>query len=211
MREEVWNDVETLDNWSIDPNSDSVGMVLSSERVSQGSKALRLDYDAEKGYGKAYVDLGNVREDWYDPDRAKFTLDVYNPGDAAFAAVAISTGEDLVWHESPMQPLRCGWNTIIVDVSSETWKSQRTNWEYVGDIAGLDDVRKVSIGVFGYTQEGSVYIDNMRIFYDDGFVVYPGDMLGRLILCHAVEMAGSHCKSVYLPVIVRRFNSTPCQ
>jgi hypothetical protein len=165
-------------------------MILSSEHTSRGNNALRLDYDPAKGYGKTFVDLNNLHEDWYNINRAKFTLDLYNAGSATFASIAVSTGDDLTWHESLTQPLHYGWNKIMVDVSSETWKSQRTNWTYTGDIANLDQLRKISVGIFGYTTTGSIYVDNMHIFYDDGFVVYPGDMLGATIMLHACKMAG---------------------
>ncbi|MFH0771643.1 MAG: hypothetical protein V1933_03390 [Candidatus Omnitrophota bacterium] len=56
-----------------------------------------------------------------------------------------------------------GWNTVVIDLASTDWKSEATGWEYNGAISDLNNVKHLSIGVFGYCSEGSVYIDNIRL------------------------------------------------
>ncbi|MFH0772106.1 MAG: hypothetical protein V1933_05750 [Candidatus Omnitrophota bacterium] len=212
MRADLFDGCETLahsvsSTWAIDSNSDAAAISLSEINVIQGEKSFKLDY-ANPLAGRAFYDLPNLTEKWEvtaaNPpssgaiNRAKFTFDLYNAGDAKYVDLAVCAGPNLTWHESTLQPLNTGWNKVTVDLSSETWKSAVTDWSYAGDIADLDDVRKISIGLFGYSAPGSAYVDNINILEDDGFVIYPGDEITNIISAHARMMAD---KFEDLPVV----------
>jgi hypothetical protein len=46
----------------------------------------------------------------------------------------------------------------------------------------------VSIGLTGYTQVGSVSVDDLTISRDDGFIIYPDDPVVNVIRDHAARM-----------------------
>ncbi len=207
MREQLFDDCESLEHsetssWAIDSSSDATSISVSTDYFTQGNYSLMCDYSYTPETGKAYYDLPDLSEKWAvtadsPPEtgainRAKFMLDIYNAGDVQYAAVVVCTSADLTWHESEMQVLNSGWNTIVVDLSSETWRSAASGWTYTGEIANLDDVRKISIGLFEYSGTGSVYMDNVRIFEDDGFVIYAEDPVVSVISDHALKMAAKH-------------------
>ncbi|MDP3786798.1 MAG: carboxypeptidase regulatory-like domain-containing protein [Candidatus Omnitrophota bacterium] len=204
MREDLFDGCENLQHnaystWAIDPNSDATAIALSTVNVTQGTKSFKCDYTYNPTRGKAWYDLPNLSEKWeitvQNPpssgaiNRAKFMFDVYNAGNVQYVAVAVLTGPSWTWHESTMQAVNSGWNTIVVDLASETWKSAASGWNYTGEIDMLDDVRKITLGLFGYSGTGSVYIDNVRILEDDGFVIYPQDRVTSIISTHAQMMS----------------------
>ena len=207
MREELFDGCESLEHsegstWTIDPASDATAISVSSAYFTQGTNSFKCDYTYS--VGKAHYQVSNLAEMWEvtatsTPEmgavnRAKFMFDIYNPaGAAGYVDVFVCTTAALTWHESEMQPLDAGWNTIMVDLSSETWKSAATGWNNNGEIANLDEVRQVGIGIFGYSGSDSVYIDNISIFDDDGFVIYyPDDPVCSTISNHASQMSVKH-------------------
>jgi hypothetical protein len=121
-------------------------------------------------------------------NRVKFTWRVFNPGAPIQMTVAVSTGAQFTWHEAPTQTLATGWNTVVFDLTSGKWKSAATGWQHNGDINGLEDVRRVSIGLFGYNAAGSVSVDDITVSLDDGFIIYPDDAVVNVIRSHATRM-----------------------
>lgn len=212
-REELWDDCESLNHsatstWNVGAGSDATGIAFSVTYKTEGAYSLKCDYTYNPSLRKAYYQVGNLAEMWEvtttsTPEmgavnRAKFMFDIYNPtGAVGYADVFVCTTAGLTWHESQTQALSAGWNTVMVDLASESWKSAASGWQYNGEIANLDDVRQVGIGIFGYSSSGSVYIDNIRIFEDDGFVIYyPDDPVssGNLRPCFAdVSKTRTYC------------------
>ncbi len=148
--------------------SDTSSLNLSNEYIKQGKYAIKLNYNTP-GDSKAFMEISDLYEDWSEKENLSFNL--YNPSDVSYVAAAVSTGPNWDWHEFTQQALTSGWNDIDIDLTSSTWKSEATNWQYTGTIANLNDVKRLSIGIFSYTTAGSVYIDN--ILLDPTFTYLP--------------------------------------
>ena len=172
----LWDGCDVVGNWY--PNtitSDAVAVSLNSQFVTQGRYSLKLDYEIN-GFGKAFIENAGINqtglnENWASRDNLVF--DLYNPGGPTTADVGISSGSDWAWHESLPQNLTTGWNRISVDFTSSTWKSAATGWQYTGTIANLNQVKGLSIGVFGYTAPGSFYVDNILLDVPMIDITYP--------------------------------------
>lgn len=162
----LWDDCETTGNWYVDSRySDAAAVSLNSEFVKQGSRSLKLDYQVPS-YHKAFFEnsganQAGLSEDW--SNRKNLIFDLYNPGGPATADVAVSTGSGWIWYESLPKNLTVGWNKITIDLTANNWKSQATNWQYTGRIVNLNQVKRLSVGIFGYNNPGSVYLDNVML------------------------------------------------
>jgi hypothetical protein len=172
----LWDGCEIIGNWY--PNmatSDAVSVTLNSQFVTQGQNSLKLGY-VINGFDKAFIETagpsqGGLNENWATRDNLSF--DLYNPGGATTADVGLSTGVNWIWHESYPQNLTTGWNHIIVDLTSSNWKTAASGWQYTASVADLNQVKRLSIGVFGYTSAGSFYIDNVRLDVPTIDITYP--------------------------------------
>jgi hypothetical protein len=197
MYENVFNMCESTANWSSDANTDATGLTLDSVNKVEGQYSLKMSYDAARAKGKAFWDLNGLAEKWIvtvangqpsGVNRVKFTWRVFNPGPTKQMTVAVSTGTQYAWHEAQTQTLATGWNTVTFDLTSGKWKSAASGWQYTGDIANLDDVKKVSVGLFGYSGAGFVCVDDVTVSLDDGFIIYPDDAVVNVIRSHATRM-----------------------
>jgi len=203
-----WDGCDSLENWRIDTNSDAVTVTLvpGPDYVTQGRYALRLNYDPAVGVGKALVDRISVDENWVPTNTTHLTrlaVDLYNAGNPISATVALVTGDDAAWYESKPRSLQGGgWTMIAVDTTENEWKSEATNWQYNGTVNDLENVRQVSIGIFGYTSAGTVYIDNLRHRFDDSLVIYPDDPAVPVITVEAWRWLGI-LRRLYLPIALR--------
>jgi hypothetical protein len=124
-------------------------------------------------------------------NRVKFPWMIYKPaGSALNVAVALTATTNYNWYESTQQTLTDGWNEIIFDLSAGDWKAADTGWQHNRHLLDvLDSVKKVNLVVYGETGVGSIYIDNVRVKRDDGFIIYAGDPLEPVIRQHADNMA----------------------
>jgi len=101
---------------------------------------------------------------WSASAKANFKFDVYNPASQVLAlTVAISTGDSWMWHESLTKQINAGWNTVVFDLSSSTWKTAASGWANNVPITDLDKVKRINVLVTGYTSSGSVYLDNIKL------------------------------------------------
>jgi endo-1,4-beta-mannosidase len=206
-----WDDCDSLDNWRIDPNSDTetVTLVPGPNYVTRGRYAFRLNYDSTKGFGKAFIDRTNIDENWVPTDTTRLTrlaVDICNPGDPISATVALVTGNDAIWYEARPRSLPGGdCTTIVVDAEEPEWKSEATGWEYSGTVDNLDNVRQLSIGLFNYDSSGTVYVDNLRHRFDDSLVIYPDDPAVPVITVEAWRWLGI-LRQVHLPITLRNYH-----
>ncbi len=106
--------------------------------------------------------------DW--SQKSILTFDLYNAGDPVSCDLAVRTGDNWTWYESPLTTLSPGWNHITIDLAGSTWKTAATNWQYTASLADRNKIKSFAVGVFNYTHPGSFYIDNFRL---DG-VLYDG-------------------------------------
>ncbi|MGH9937357.1 MAG: hypothetical protein ACREAM_14010, partial [Blastocatellia bacterium] len=200
MYETLFHDCEAVGNWMRDVNSDATGLAVDDSFFAQGKGSLKLSFDPARVNGKAVWDLNNLSEKWVvrvndglptGINRTRCAVQVANPGGPVKIALAVSTGPQLLWHESQPHTLIGGlnkWNKVSFDLSSRMWKSSATNWQFNGEIKNLEDVRKVSIILYDYPAASSIYIDDMTISRDDGFVIYPDDPAVETIRAHGKRM-----------------------
>ena len=133
--------------------------------------------------------FGGIRKytAWSPTAKARISFDIYNPGGVTDVALAVSTGTLWDWHESLPQAIATGWNHVTFTLDSNDWKCEASGWEYTSAIAGLDDVKQLSIGVYGHTASGSVYVDN----------IYTGTASKTLLWDGAEEVGGWHEASAW--------------
>lgn len=163
----LWDGCENTGSWVPAVGySDAVALNLSNSFVSQGNFSFKIDYSSPNR-NKAFIENNGINNlginaDW--STKSKISFDLYNPGAQATVDLAISTGSSWAWYESLPQPVNAGWNTLVFDLKSSTWKSQATNWQNIGAISNLGQVKRLAIGYFGYSTAGSFYIDNIKLY-----------------------------------------------
>jgi Na+/H+ antiporter NhaC len=62
------------------------------------------------------------------------------------------------------------------------------SWLSFAEAFGKADAARVSLGLFNYTGTGSVYVDDLTIWFDDGFIIYPSDEVISVIRNHSDNM-----------------------
>jgi len=206
---------EGTDPWVVDAGSAATGIETSTDYVRQGETALKLSWDATEGQSAIFncptnekwvlrVDENSTNEPpTHGINRTKFFWSFYNPSaqDVHVSLSLVGRPEEY-WCETPAYTLTQGWNRIMFDLSSGAWAWTsngvvRTNYlinipqQYVPGVTSnvLEDVRQVGL-VFKDLPagEGVVYIDDIQIKRDDGFVVYADDPLNPVIKEHALLM-----------------------
>ncbi len=199
MWEDPWYLCEEVGGWWADTGwSDATGIGTDTNHVIQGERSLELAYDPAKGHGGAAFCL-ITNEQWVvrlvggqatGVNRVKYFWNVYNPGTPVNVAIAIRVYDPWgAWYESAAQTVTTGWNRVRFDLSAGTWKSEETGWAYNGFIRlVLEDVRQVVFLVYGDNGAGKVYLDNVTIRRDDGFIIYEEDPVCSVIRDHADVM-----------------------
>lgn len=140
--------------------SDATALTIDTAYVAQGTASCRLDFQPS-GYQKAFWEFSPLDENWSGRPAVEFS--VYSPVAGQSVSVAVSTGSDWTWHEIEPLPLEVGWNALRVDLQAATWKSAATGWQPTGTIAELSAVHRLSIGLFGYSQGGSLWVDGIKL------------------------------------------------
>jgi endo-1,4-beta-mannosidase len=204
----IWDGAEALDDWQIDPNSDAVSIALNSsdpEVVSWGSKSVQVNYDPARGYGQAAVDRININQNWASADRARVELDLYNAGNATHAAIALVTGSDETRYESITFTLQSGWNTIEANAWLPYWQCTAPGCQPGSVVEGLDNVRQLSLVLYGYTMSGSAYVDYVRHQGNDSLMIYPDESLFETVMVEARQWFGTSPR-VFLPLVLASHN-----
>lgn len=89
-------------------------------------------------------------------------FDLFNPGTAAEVAIALSTGSSWEWHESGNAPLKQGAQTVAFDLTSNQYKTARSNWAFGVSLAKLMATQRLAVIIIP-TGDGAVYLDNLRL------------------------------------------------
>jgi hypothetical protein len=196
MWEDPYDRCEELDEWfPMDVGSAATDITLSQDYVVEGSNAFKLSYDV-KGidYNKAIYAVNRnaqwiVREVGGEAkgiNRAKFFWNIYNPlAETVDVALYIRGTTNWTWAEAPTQPVTSGWNEVMFDLTEEYWASVNSGWNhtwYAIDIKDdrnknlLEDIRQVGIVFYNLpVGQGEMYLDDVTIKRDDGFVIYRDD------------------------------------
>ncbi len=208
--EGMWEDpfhlCEQAGGWFWDGSTAANGISVSTSYVREGAASLRLSYNATAGNNKAIYSL-NTNEQWVvrerngaptGVNRVKFFWNIYNPGSTVWAALALKGTTNWTWAESVSQAVTTGWNRIMFDLSGSDWACAASGWNhnwYLIDMKDnngsnvLEDVNQVNLVLYNLpTGAGSVYIDNLTVKRDDGFVIYSDDPAVPTIRAHADRM-----------------------
>lgn len=89
-------------------------------------------------------------------------FDLFNPGVATEVALALSTGSSWEWHESASASLAQGAQTIAFDLTSNQFKTARSNWAFGVSLAKPAETQRLAI-IITPTDDGAVYLDNLRL------------------------------------------------
>ncbi|MFH0954015.1 MAG: chitobiase/beta-hexosaminidase C-terminal domain-containing protein, partial [Verrucomicrobiota bacterium] len=213
MWEDFFHAGEQVAPWYAETGSGcATSIVLSGEHVVQGTNALKMSWYGTNGANQALFKCP-TNETWVlrvdnsltnDPptrgiNRTKFFWSFYNPNAYTLkVSLAVVGGPDLTWCEGAASALTAGWNRVLFDLSAGhyVWVSNgvtRTN--YLINIPSpasnvLEDVRQVAL-VFKDLPagHGDVFVDNVKIKRDDGFVIYADDPVNPVIKAHADRLA----------------------
>lgn len=89
-------------------------------------------------------------------------FDLFNPGAGAEVAIALSTGSGWEWHESTSAPLKQGAQTVAFDLTSNQFKTARSNWTFGVSVAKPAETQRLALIIIP-TDDGAVYLDNLRL------------------------------------------------
>ncbi len=214
----MWNDpfhkCEVVAPWY--PNTwdgSATGIVLSTDHVVQGTNSLAMYFNVPSPAANKAIFVCPTQDMWIlrvdnnstnEPptrgvNRVKFFWNFYNPSNTITAALALRGTTSNIWAESPQVTLTQGWTRVMFDLSAGDWAWEGNGWQnssYLISITNdtgtnvLEDVRSVNIAFYGLPLgEGRVYVDDIQIKRDDGFVVYADDPVCDVIKAHADRMA----------------------
>ena len=225
----MWDDpfhlCEKISPWVVETNlSGASSITLSTNYVRQGSNSLRMAWSCTGGVDQAIfrcptneqwvlrVDNNSTNEPpTHGINRTKFFWNFYNPSSNSLSmALVIAGGPAWIECESPAYTLTAGWTRVMFDLSEQyTWITNGlTQTNYLVNIPTsvsnvLEDVKQVSLRVLDLPAgAGELYVDNIQIKRDDGFVVYADDPVNPVIKAHA-----DHCAA--RNVATNRANSVP--
>jgi hypothetical protein len=138
-------------------DSSALEVALTGEHATQGSRALELRFDLSAA-PKAifYLESPQALNSRY------LELDLYNSGVATAAAIALSTGEAWLWHESLPVPLGQAAQTISFDLSASDYLTAASGWQPVSPLAAPRETQRIAIILYP-SAKGSVFIDNLRL------------------------------------------------
>jgi len=126
----------------------------------EGNQTLMVNVAANGQQDKAAVGR-QVRLDFSAARRLTFRA--FN-GEKSPVRLAVAIVTPSSYYESRPVTLLPGWNTgeaTSVDVASDKWKCQATNWAFSASIAGLDSVRQIIFLVYSGKQKALLYLDSI--------------------------------------------------
>ncbi len=159
--------LESFDNATTDwmpglPPSYSDSSAKAIEIIAQGDttggNALSIKYDKDS-FTKAiyYIEKTcNLASQRY----LNFTL--LNLGSLNSVAIAISTGDNWLWQESPQIQLATGKNAISFDLEASYFKTAATSWQPISRLENLGDTRRLAVIVYPVLA-GEAYLDAISL------------------------------------------------
>jgi hypothetical protein len=138
-------------------DSSASGVAPATAHATRGRQALQLSFaPANQNRAVFYVERGLDLAGAQDLE-----FDLYNAdGAAAAVSLALSTGPDDAWHESPPVDLKPGANGLHFDLTASTFKTAAAQWKYEAALGTPNDARQLSIVVYPY-RAGSVFVDKL--------------------------------------------------
>ncbi len=216
MWEDPFDLCETPTGWVAVAGSAATSVSSSTNFMIEGTNALKLSYsgaatntavfsvDTEQQWIVREVD-GQAKG----VNRVKFMWNFYNPGPAVQMALALRGTTNWTWAEAPKQTLTTGWNKVMFDLSADYWATEAGGWKYNWTLIDvkddrnknvLEDVRQVDIVFSGLPAgAGAIYMDDVTITRDTGFVIFMDDPVCDTIRAHADRMA-ARCRLLNDPV-----------
>ncbi len=206
----MWDDpfhlCEQVAPWFADTlNGSATGVAVSPDYALQGSNSLKLSWNVPIIVSNWAVFRCPTNDKWvlrvdnastnepptHGVNRTKFLWNFYNPSPRMISVALVVRGApNWYWCESPNVPLTQGWSRIQFDLSAGTWAWESNGWaygEYLINIPSpvsnvLEDVHEIGLVFYGLSNgTGEVYIDDIQIKRDDGFVVYADDPVNPVI------------------------------
>jgi hypothetical protein len=121
--------------------------------------ALQVDFksgDKDKAAIKRLIHLTIT-------ENSVLTFWAQTPGDRPVnVAVAVKTGNQYVFHESPQMTVKPGdFQQLKFDLKASNFKSAATGWAGTGRVADLNDVKEVQVLIYNGSSDGSLLITNM--------------------------------------------------
>ncbi len=207
MWEDPFDLCETPTGWVANANSGAASVSSTTNFMIQGTNAFRLSYTGSAAFTNTAIFTLETEQQWIVREvdgqakginRVKFFWNFYNPGPAIRMALALRGTTNWTLALAPEQTLTTGWNRVMFDLSGEYWAVEAGGW-YPGwtliDVKDgrnknlLEDVRQVGVVLRGLpTGAGSVYMDNITITRDTGFVIFMDDPVCANIRAHADRM-----------------------
>ncbi|MBN1269937.1 MAG: DUF5060 domain-containing protein, partial [Kiritimatiellae bacterium] len=164
-----WDSCDRLRRWAVDSNdSDGRRLAVSTNYWTERGTSFEF-YHRSPSKCQAYFGFDQVYEDW--SDRTAFMFDLYVADGSTNCEIMMRTGSDWVWHYSAPHAITSGWNrNILFDFTRASWTrvawndaTQSNDCFHDVQVDGLDEIQQIFIKVSGYSDEGVVYVDNMRV------------------------------------------------
>ncbi|MBN1270516.1 MAG: DUF5060 domain-containing protein [Kiritimatiellae bacterium] len=169
VSEPPWDSCDGLRRWAPDAtDSDGRTLTVSTNYATEETHSFEF-YHRSPNKMQAYFGFDNVYEDW--SNRSAVVYDVYVADSSTNAEVMLRSGADWDWYYSRGLPVSSGWNTNLTwyfqsnEWTRAVWNHATTNWDYYPNQAagGLEEVQQIFIKFTGYTNDGVVYVDNIRL------------------------------------------------
>ncbi|MEM5947098.1 hypothetical protein WKV44_00915 [Spirochaetia bacterium 38H-sp] len=165
----LWEGFEQRPFWfavgnSWNDNDSSVEAKWNKEQVTEGKASLECEFKMNGLNGATFHTEEPVDNDW--SGKKSLVVDFINTTDRDIeVALALSTGADWTWFESPTVILTPGENRdIYFSLSSGGFKCAASDWQYTAQVENLNSIRRVAFKFFADAGlEGSVIIDNLRL------------------------------------------------
>ncbi len=164
-----WDSCDRMRRWAVESaDSDARILQVSTNFHTEGNESFYLYYRAPEKY-QAYFGFDQIFENW--SNKNAFVFDLYNQDSAKYAQILMRTGSNWVWSYSASNAITTGWNTNLTFYfhsntwTRKVWDEGITNWIYPTNmpLGGLENAQQVYIKIFGFTNEGVAYIDNIRL------------------------------------------------
>jgi hypothetical protein len=159
-----WDSCDRLRRWAPDAaNTDARTLVVSTNYSTEETHSFEF-YHRSPDKEQAYFGFDNIYEDW--SNNTAFVYDIYVDDSTTNAQILLRTGADWTWYYSKNEGVSPGWNTdVTFYFQSNVWtKVEGTNDPvYNVSVGGREEMQQIFIKVMGYTNDGTVYVDNMRL------------------------------------------------
>jgi len=203
-----WDPCSGLRRWAPDTGDYSDGRTLTvvTNYATEGAESFRFYHRSPSKY-QAYFGFDNVYENW--SNRTSLAMDLYVADGSTNVQVMMRTGANWVWHYSANVTITNGWNrNVTFRFDTNTWARMVWNEEtkqndYLNNVhpSGLEEVQQLFIRVAGYTNDGAVYVDNIRL--DGWYALKLGVVNGVDVFPNAVAEQSNYTGAASCWMIAR--------